>query len=75
MDTPIITLGIETEQEYEAELERLHALMDAEAGSIEELKLVELSIAIEKYEKVHYPIGRPPLWWAILHFLRKLFRR
>lgn len=66
---------IENEQEYEAGLERLSALMDAEAGSAEELELVELSIALEKYEDIHYPIGRPPLWWAILHFLRRVFRR
>ena len=66
---------IENEQEYEAALAVLDTLMDAEPGSPEEARLVELSIALEKYEDIHYPIGRPPLWWAILHFLRRVFRR
>jgi antitoxin component HigA of HigAB toxin-antitoxin module len=45
-----------TYDEYLTALEELDGLMDADPGSLEEKKLLRLSIKIETYEKIHYPI-------------------
>ncbi len=55
----IIEKVIKTEEEYQAALSELEALMDAEPGSKEEQQLELLSVLVEKYEEAHYPIALP----------------
>ncbi|MDP3450079.1 MAG: hypothetical protein Q8R87_05825, partial [Anaerolineaceae bacterium] len=55
----IIEKVIKTEEEYEAALSELEALMDAEPGSKEEGQLELLSVLVDKYEDEHYPIALP----------------
>jgi HTH-type transcriptional regulator/antitoxin HigA len=50
---------IKTEAEYEAALGAIEKLMEAEPGTEEEEQLELLSLLIEKYEDVHYPIDPP----------------
>jgi len=47
---------IETEAEYEAALDYVYTLMDAEPGSQEEEELDLVFTLIEQYEQEHYPI-------------------
>ena len=50
---------LKTEDEYEAALESIDALMDAAPGSPEEEELELLAILVEKYEQERYPIELP----------------
>lgn len=50
---------IKTEEDYEAVLERIDALMDAEAGSDEADELEVLATLVELYEDKHYPMDFP----------------
>ena len=50
---------IKTEQDYEAALQRVEQLMDADPGTVDEDELEVWSILVEDYEKRHYPIPLP----------------
>jgi len=50
---------IKTESEYNLALERLEAIFDAEVNSPEGDELELLSLLIENYENIHYPIELP----------------
>ncbi|MBQ7590491.1 MAG: ImmA/IrrE family metallo-endopeptidase [Verrucomicrobia bacterium] len=51
---------IRTENEYEAALKRVEAIMDLDSPSNDELDEMELLVLlIEKYEAEHYPISAP----------------
>jgi len=50
---------IKTKKDYNKALERLEKIFDAKKGSKEGDELEVLSILIEKYEDVHFPIGLP----------------
>lgn len=50
---------IENEEEYERALSRIEALMDAEAETPEMDELKRLTIIVEAYEDVHYPMDPP----------------
>ena len=49
---------IKTEDQYETDLERVYNLMqlDLKEGSQEFSEVELLSVLIEQYEKIHYPI-------------------
>lgn len=51
--------AIKTEKDYQQALERLEVIFDAPADSPEGDEAEILSILIEKYEDLHYPIGPP----------------
>ena len=53
------SIVIKTEDEYEAALNRIEALMDAEPGSPEEEELELLALLVENYEEEHDPIDLP----------------
>ena len=57
---------LKTEAEYEAALAHLTRLMDAEPGSPEEEELKHISMLVERYEQIHYPIEPPDPVDAIL---------
>ena len=63
---------IETEQEYEAILERIDMLLDAPSGSAESKELELLSILVDDYESKHYEIDQPDPIEAILFQLEQL---
>ena len=44
---------------YEAALERIHELMDAELNTPEGDELEVLALVVEAYENTHYPIDTP----------------
>ena len=50
---------IKTEEDYNEALARLKLIFDAKKGSAEGDELELLSILIDNYEKIHYPIGLP----------------
>lgn len=50
---------IKTELEYNLALERLEVIFDAEVNSPEGDELELLSLLIENYENIHYPIELP----------------
>jgi|TARA_R110001592_G_scaffold50319_14_gene155838 HTH-type transcriptional regulator/antitoxin HigA len=50
---------IRTEDDYQAALARIDALMDAEAGSDEADELEVLTTLVELFEDAHYPINLP----------------
>lgn len=50
---------IETDADHKAALSQISALMDAEAGTPDAAKLVELAEAVEAYEAKRYPIDPP----------------
>ena len=50
---------IKTESEYNLALERLEVIFDAEVNSPEGDELELLSLLIENYENIHYPIELP----------------
>lgn len=58
--------AIKTQEDYEAALEAVGQLMDAEPGSPEENDLEVLAVLIEAYEADHFPIGSPDPVDAIL---------
>lgn len=50
---------IKTEEEYNQALARLETIFDAEVGTPEGDELELLSLLIDNYEKIHYPIDLP----------------
>jgi HTH-type transcriptional regulator/antitoxin HigA len=50
---------LKTEQDYDASLERIDALMDAEIDTPEGDELDVLATLVEAYEAKHHPIGPP----------------
>ncbi len=50
---------IKTESEYNLALERLEVIFDAEVNTPEGDELELLSLLIESYENIHYPIELP----------------
>jgi HTH-type transcriptional regulator/antitoxin HigA len=50
---------ITTEEEYHRALARIAELMDSEEGTPEGQELERLAVAVEKYERVTYPIPAP----------------
>ncbi len=50
---------IKTEEEYQKALLRLDQIFDAETGTPEGDELDLLSLLIDNYEKIHYPIDMP----------------
>ncbi len=50
---------IKTEQDYDEALARLEVIFHAKADTLDGDEAEILSILIEKYEDVHYPIGMP----------------
>jgi HTH-type transcriptional regulator/antitoxin HigA len=50
---------IKTEEEYQAALAEIDTLLDVEEGSPEEERLELISILVEAYEDLHYPIDPP----------------
>jgi HTH-type transcriptional regulator/antitoxin HigA len=65
---------IKNEQQYEASLERVYALMqeDLAPGSSESDELEVLSILVKTYENEHYPIAPPHTLEAIRFRLEQL---
>jgi len=55
----MITRLIKTEEDYTRALDRIEALMDAEAGTTEADELELLSTLVEMYEEKEYPIDLP----------------
>ncbi|MEI6142550.1 MAG: XRE family transcriptional regulator [Mariniphaga sp.] len=50
---------IKTESDYKLALQRLEVIFDAEPGTDEGDELDLLSLLIDNYEKIHYPIDLP----------------
>lgn len=50
---------IKTEDDYKLALKRLEVIFDAEPGTSEGEELDLLSLLIDNYEKIHFPIGLP----------------
>ena len=50
---------IKTEEEYNLALTRLEKIFDSKVGTLEGDELELLSLLIDNYEKVHYPIDLP----------------
>ena len=50
---------IQSEAQYQAALERLNEIMDAEEGTPEIEELRKLGNIIDDYEEIHYPIPEP----------------
>lgn len=63
---------IENEEEYERALSRIEALMDAEAETPEMDELKRLTIIVEAYEDVHYPMDPPDQMEAIKFRMEQL---
>ena len=63
---------IKTEEEYQAALARLEEVFDADPGSIEGDELEVLTLFIEKYEDLHYPIDSPDPIEAIVFRMEQM---
>lgn len=63
---------IKTEEDYTKALERLDVIFDASIGSKAADELEILSILIEKYESIHYPIVLPDPIEAILFRMEQM---
>ena len=50
---------ITNEQEYTAILEAIELLLESEPGTTDAAELEALSILVEQYEDIHYPIDVP----------------
>ena len=50
---------IKTEADYDSTMERIDAIFDAEPGTDEGDELDILTLLVENYEKIHYPIEKP----------------
>ena len=59
MSEMVAVRPIRTEQDYEAALEEIEALMDARAGTAEGDRLEVLSTLVEAYEAEHHAIEAP----------------
>ena len=53
------SIPLKTESDYQKALARIEALMDAKAGTKELDELKHLTLLVEAYEDMHYPIGSP----------------
>jgi HTH-type transcriptional regulator/antitoxin HigA len=62
---------IRNEADYEAALERIHAIFGAEPGTDEGDELDILTLLVEHYEELHYPI-EPPDPIEFLEYLMEL---
>jgi HTH-type transcriptional regulator/antitoxin HigA len=60
---------IKTEKEYEAALEEIERLFDADPGSPSGDRLEVLVTLVEAYEDIHYPIPLPDPIEAILYYM------
>src|SRR5712691_2469086 len=63
---------IKTEADYEAALQTIDQLMDAELGTPEGDQLDVLVTLVEAYEAKHYPIAAPDPVAAIVHHMEAL---
>ena len=63
---------IKTEADYEAALQKIDQLMDAELGTPEGAQLDVLVTLVEAYEARHYPIADPDPIAAIVHRMEAL---
>jgi len=63
---------IKTETDYEAALQTIDQLMDAELGTPEGDQLDVLVTLVEAYEAKHYPIAAPDPVAAIVHHMEAL---
>ncbi len=63
---------IKTETDYKAAMERLDLIFDAEPGTPEGDELELLSLLIENYESVNFPIDLPDPVEAILFRMEQL---
>jgi len=52
---------IRSEEDYKEALTEIDKLIDCNEGSLEEEKLLILSLLVEAYEEENYPIGMPHL--------------
>ena len=68
----MINKVIKTEEEYNQAIERLEVIFDAEVGSPEGDELELLSLLIDNYEKLHYPIDLPDPIEAIKYRMEQL---
>jgi len=50
---------IKTEEDYRQALKRLELIFDSEPGTAEGDELELLSLLVDNYEKIHYPIDLP----------------
>jgi HTH-type transcriptional regulator / antitoxin HigA len=62
---------IKTEADYEATIEEIERLLNAELGSAEADRLDLLTTLVEAYEEKHYAIPLPDLDDAILYFMER----
>jgi HTH-type transcriptional regulator / antitoxin HigA len=63
---------IKTEAEYEAALQRLDIIFDAKKDTSEGEELELLSLLIDNYEKIHYPIDLPDPIEAIKYRMEQM---
>jgi HTH-type transcriptional regulator/antitoxin HigA len=63
---------IKTEADYQLAMERLDVIFDAEPGTPEGDELELLSLLIDNYEKIHFPIDLPDPVEAILFRMEQL---
>ena len=52
----MIDFFIKTEKDYEYALDSINKLMDAELGTYNMIKLILLTLFVERYEDIHYQI-------------------
>jgi HTH-type transcriptional regulator/antitoxin HigA len=50
---------IKTDADYHSTMERIDTIFDAEPGTEEGDELDVLTLLVENYEKIHYPIEKP----------------
>lgn len=63
---------IKTEEEYKLALDRLEVIFEAEPGTPEGDELDLLSLLIDNYENIHFPIDLPDPVEAILFRMEQL---
>jgi len=63
---------IKTEEQYKQALKRLEVIFDAEPGSAEGDELDLLSLLIDNYEKIYYPIDLPDPIEAIMFRMEQM---
>ena len=63
---------IKTEEQYKQALKRLEVIFDAEPGSAEGDELDLLSLLIDNYEKINYPIDLPDPIEAIMFRMEQM---
>jgi predicted RNase H-like HicB family nuclease len=65
-------LEIKNEEDYENAVSRIDELMDAEADTPELDELKSLTLLVEQYENIHYPLSPPNLLSKIKFRLEQL---